>query len=112
MELVASFAHRVNFLKEGEESGSMQGQCSTRTRAKNPCDHLPLVPCCATESSAFFCPHHTRMPLLPSPLANTRSSCATENFQGTSLDVHFISSLPVKQQPACMAWVDKRPAQI
>ena len=30
----------------------------------------------------------------------------------TALDVHFISSLPVKQQPACMAWVDKRPAQI
>jgi len=29
-----------------------------------------------------------------------------------TLDVHFISSLPVKQQPACMAWVDKRPAQI
>jgi hypothetical protein len=29
-----------------------------------------------------------------------------------TLDVHFISSLPVKQQPACMTWVDKRPAQI
>ena len=29
-----------------------------------------------------------------------------------SLDVHFISSLPVKQQPACMAWMETRPAQI
>jgi hypothetical protein len=28
------------------------------------------------------------------------------------LDVHFISSLPVKQQPACRAWVDKRLVQI
>jgi hypothetical protein len=28
------------------------------------------------------------------------------------LDVHFISSLPVKQRSACMAWADKRPAQI
>ena len=27
------------------------------------------------------------------------------------LDVHFISSLPVKQRPACTAWADKRPAQ-
>ncbi len=29
-----------------------------------------------------------------------------------TLDVHFISSLPVKQRPACTAWADKRPAQI
>jgi hypothetical protein len=29
-----------------------------------------------------------------------------------SLDVHFISSPPVKQRPACMAWADKRLAQI
>ena len=28
------------------------------------------------------------------------------------LDVHFISSLPVKRLSACMAWGDKRPAQI
>ena len=27
------------------------------------------------------------------------------------LDVHFISSLPVKQRPACTAWADKRPVQ-
>ena len=31
---------------------------------------------------------------------------------GGALDVHFISSLPVKPQPVCTAWVDKRPAQI
>jgi hypothetical protein len=29
-----------------------------------------------------------------------------------TLDVHFISSPPVKQRPACMAWADKRLAQI
>jgi hypothetical protein len=28
------------------------------------------------------------------------------------LDVCFISSLPVMQRPACMAWADKRPVQI
>ena len=28
------------------------------------------------------------------------------------LDVHFVSSLPVMQQPVCMAWVDTRPVQI
>ena len=28
------------------------------------------------------------------------------------LDVHFISSLPVMQRPACKAWVDKRHVQI
>ena len=28
------------------------------------------------------------------------------------LDVHFISSPPVKQRPACMAWADKRLVQI
>ena len=50
----------------------MHGQSSKSTRANKPCDHLYLVPCCATETSAFFCPHHSRMPLLPSTLANTR----------------------------------------
>jgi predicted ATPase len=29
-----------------------------------------------------------------------------------SLDVRFISSPPVKQRPACMAWADTRLAQI
>jgi transposase len=29
----------------------------------------------------------------------------------TKLDVHFISSPPVKQRPACMAWADKRLVQ-
>jgi hypothetical protein len=28
------------------------------------------------------------------------------------LDVRFISSLPVKRQPVCTAWVDTKPAQI
>ncbi len=28
------------------------------------------------------------------------------------LDVRFISSLPVMQRPACMAWADKRRVQI
>jgi hypothetical protein len=28
------------------------------------------------------------------------------------LDVRFISSLPVMQQPACKAWADKRHVQI
>ena len=28
------------------------------------------------------------------------------------LDVHFISSLPVMQRPACTAWADKRHVQI
>jgi nucleotide-binding universal stress UspA family protein len=28
------------------------------------------------------------------------------------LDVHFISSLPVKRLSACMAWGDTKPAQI
>jgi hypothetical protein len=28
------------------------------------------------------------------------------------LDVHFISSLPVLQRPACMAWADTRCVQI
>ena len=32
--------------------------------------------------------------------------------EAVRLDVHFISSLPVKQRPACMAWADKMPAQI
>jgi hypothetical protein len=27
------------------------------------------------------------------------------------LDVHFISSLPVGSQPACMAWEDRKRAQ-
>ncbi len=31
---------------------------------------------------------------------------------GVALDVHFISSLPVKQRPACMAWTDKTPVQM
>ena len=30
----------------------------------------------------------------------------------SALDVHFISSLPVKRQPVCTAWVDTKPAQI
>ena len=30
----------------------------------------------------------------------------------TELDVHFISSLPVMQRPACTAWADKRHVQI
>src|SRR6266568_4062520 len=29
-----------------------------------------------------------------------------------TLDVHFISSLPVMQRPVCKAWADKRPVQI
>ncbi len=29
-----------------------------------------------------------------------------------TLDVHFISSLPVLQRPACMAWADTRCVQI
>jgi hypothetical protein len=28
------------------------------------------------------------------------------------LDVHFVSSLPVMQRPACKAWADTRPVQI
>jgi hypothetical protein len=28
------------------------------------------------------------------------------------LDVRFISSLPVKRHPVCMAWVDTKPAQM
>jgi hypothetical protein len=32
----------------------MHGQSSKRTRANKPCDHLYLVPCCATETTAFF----------------------------------------------------------
>jgi hypothetical protein len=28
------------------------------------------------------------------------------------LDVHFISSLPVRQRPACMAWAETRGVQI
>jgi hypothetical protein len=33
-------------------------------------------------------------------------------YNSANLDVHFISSLPVKQRPACTAWTDKRLAQI
>ena len=29
----------------------------------------------------------------------------------TTLDVHFISSLPVRQQPVCKAWADTKPAR-
>jgi hypothetical protein len=29
-----------------------------------------------------------------------------------NLDVRFISSLPVKRHPVCMAWVDTKPAQM
>ncbi len=32
--------------------------------------------------------------------------------QSQNLDVHFISSLPVKRRPACTAWADKTPVQI
>jgi hypothetical protein len=28
------------------------------------------------------------------------------------LDVHFLSSLPVKQRPTCTVWADKRPVQM
>jgi len=64
----------------------MHGQCRKRTRAKKSCDRLHFAPGCATESSAFFWPHHARMPLLPSPVAMTRSSCATENSQPVKTD--------------------------
>ena len=53
MARVARGAHRVNVLPEGAESGSRQGQGTTSTRANKPCNLLPLVLCCATESSAF-----------------------------------------------------------
>jgi len=59
----------------------MPEQCSQSTRAKTPWDHLRFVSGYALESSAFFCPHHSRMPLLPSLMANTRSSWAAEKSQ-------------------------------
>jgi cephalosporin hydroxylase len=31
---------------------------------------------------------------------------------GSTLDVHFISSLPVVQRTVCKAWADTRPIQI
>jgi len=39
------------------------------------------MPGCAPETSAFFWPHDSRMLLLPSSVATTRSSCAAENSQ-------------------------------
>ena len=36
----------------------------------------------------------------------------SEAVTSGTLDVHFISSLPVKQRSACTAWADTRPAQI
>jgi hypothetical protein len=40
------------------------------------------------------------------------ASDADEAAAGPGLDVHFISSLPVKQLSACTAWGDKKLAQI
>src|SRR5215472_15569038 len=51
------------------------------TQATKPCDPLRFVSDCAPESSAFFWPPHSRMLLLPSPVATTRSSWAAENAQ-------------------------------
>ena len=36
----------------------------------------------------------------------------TREALGLSLDVHFVSSLPVMQRTACKAWVDTRPVQM
>src|SRR5262252_5702118 len=105
MARVARCAHRVPCLKEGEESCSMPGQCSTSTRAKQPGDYLPRVPCCATESSALFGPHHTRIPLLPSTLTNTSSSCATENSQPV-LRYRSVFSRRCAKAPACAHVLD------
>jgi hypothetical protein len=59
----------------------MPGQCSTSARAKKLCDYLHFVPGCAPESSAFLWPHRSRMLLLPSSVASTRSSWVAENSQ-------------------------------
>src|SRR5215831_20762257 len=50
----------------------------------------------------IFLPPHSRMPLLPSPLANTRSACAMENSQpvngqldlfGATIRMQWLSNL-------------------
>ena len=55
----------------------MHGQSSKSTRANKPCDHLYLVPCCATETSACFCPHPARN---PAPGARASPSVTFERF--------------------------------
>ena len=62
----------------------MPEQCSKGTQATKPCDPLRFVSDRAPESSAFFWPPLSRMLLLPSPVATTRSAWAAENFQVTS----------------------------
>jgi pimeloyl-ACP methyl ester carboxylesterase len=44
------------------------------------------------------------------PLAGYDSRSAAADIY--ELDVHFISSLPVKQRLACTAWADKMPVQM
>jgi hypothetical protein len=40
------------------------------------------------------------------------SATAQQLYIVSILDVHFVSSLPVMQRPACKAWADTRPVQI
>ena len=51
---------------------------------------------------------HCRLPFDAPPPVAQRPRKAPEG----ALDVHFISSLPVMQRPACTAWADKRHVQI
>src|SRR4029450_4007472 len=78
-------------LEVAEESCFMLGQCSKNARAKKPCDHRRFMPGCPPHTSAFFWPHDSRMLLLPSSVATTRSSCAAENSQ----PVRLISLFPL-----------------
>src|SRR4030095_882395 len=45
------------------------------------------------------------------PDARQQAYLDTVTRLGFSLDVRFISSLPVMRRPACMAWADKRHVQ-
>ena len=61
-------------------------------------------------------PHHQEHDLpspardLPSP-APVATPAAPRRWRRMLLDVHFITSLPVMQQHACMVWADTRPVQ-
>ena len=67
----------------------------------------------AGEREAILLAHELRADFLLIDEEDGRQAARSRALTVTgTLDVHFISSLPVLQRPACMAWADTRCVQI
>ncbi len=81
LELVASFAHRLQRLKYGEKTHVYAASLPLECTSKRCGDHAPVVLHAATACHAFLWLHRPRLPLLAYTMTKVRSVWTPENSQ-------------------------------